>query len=155
MRKVIVIFLLVCFSCLPTTNKKYLISPDGKKYITFIEHESNTHWYYVIPGKYESRDNPTSNYVIIQWSDVFDFEVNWSRKDKYRFAYPFVVTNKLDSKKVDFSEKLDQEGEVKIENGKSVYKLPQIEGYLIEYIMREEYLAQRKKMYEAAGIKVE
>jgi hypothetical protein len=149
-------FVLICtaVTCISCSDREYFLSPDQSRCITFIEHENNSHWYYVVPGRYESPDKPSSNFLVIQWSDVFDFEVNWGRKDKYRFAYPFVVTNKLDTTKVDFSEKLNKDGEVKVENGKTVYKLPQIEGYLIEYIMRDEYLIERKKMYEAAGIEV-
>ncbi len=127
-------------------HKWYFYSPSKEKCITFIQHEEKTFLYYVIPGKLSGSEIPNSGYLLIKWSEVHNFDVNWSLK-KYRFAYPLVVKNTLDTSLVDFSFSLRSEETVKV-NGESWYKLPDVEGFALPYIFRGSYIDKRKEMSE-------
>jgi len=150
MGKIIVtlIFLtLVISSC---ENRWYFYSPSKEKCITFIEHEEEKSLYYVMPGKLTGSKIPNSGYLLIKWSEDHNFDVNWSSK-KYRFAYPLVVKNTLDTSLVDFSFSLRNE-EIVNANGESWYKLPDVEGFALPYIFRGSYIDKRKEMNDSINI---
>lgn len=146
-RKIIFMILLgiVMISC--DTRSHYFYSPDKKKCITFIRDKEDANLYFVIPGKIDGSRIPDNNYLLIKWSEVHNFDVNWSSK-KYRFAYPMVVKNTLDTSQVDFSFSLRKEELVQI-NGESWYKLPEVEGFALPYLFRGSYVEKRREMYDA------
>jgi len=136
-----IFLLLIMWSC---DNRSYFYSPNGKKCLTFIEHESNPYYFYVVPGKWEKVKSPKNNYLIVEWSDVRSFEVNWDA-DKYRIAYPGEVENNIDTSLVDYSWYLYDDETVLID-GEKRRKSPMVEGYLIGDIIRGDYIEKRKQL---------
>lgn len=137
----------IAFVMIGCENRWYFYSPNKEECITFITHENDPFVYYVVPGKYKGRTKPKKNFLTIRWSEDHSFAVNWSAK-KYRFAYPLVVENDLDTTLVDFSYTLRRDETVMI-NGESWYNLPEVEGFALPYIMRGSYLDERKEMNDA------
>jgi hypothetical protein len=143
-----IILIIICFamSSCNKRNKAFFYSYDKSKCITFLDHPENRHWLYVIPGEYKSSGYPKSNYLIIKWDEIYNFDVKWSA-EKYRFSYPSVIENQLDTSRVDFSRFLrDNEGMVI--NGKTYYAPPDVEGYPLTKILKGEYLEGRQKLIE-------
>ena len=142
-----IILILVGFVAVSCENRWHFYSPDKNKCVTFVKDSEHAYRYYVIPGRYNSSNTPESNYLLIKWSEDHNFDVNWS-SNKYRFAYPLVVKNMLDTSKVDFSYALRDEEKTTI-NGESWYRLPEVEGFALPYIFRGTYVERRKQMNDA------
>jgi hypothetical protein len=146
--KLLLIFSFIVLMNCTNQDRAYFSSHDDKKYITFISDPESSYNVYVIPGKWAKKELPDDNYIILSWSDVFDFAVNWE-SEKYRFAYPSVVKNKLDTSKVEFSKFLHPEEGVMID-GESHYDAPKVEGYLISSFFSGGYLEERETLVKIA-----